>query len=83
MRPGSNATTHSFESDDAYSTSIVCMKKATHQKKIVIIGLLAHEAMHCIQKMRIRLGMNDELEAEAYLMQSVLMDFIHAYDNGL
>lgn len=73
VRSGSNAATHHLVSDSTAMAIIVMCPPSRKASKEQYASLLAHEAVHVVQEMRVKLGDLGN-EAEAYLVQQIVQE---------
>lgn len=87
INPGANATTHFLVCKNSPSCYFVCVEpfNARKRSREQYAALIAHEATHIIQDMRERLAQGKSLgeEAEAYLVQQIVQEFLQmAWNSG-
>jgi hypothetical protein len=74
------ATTHFFTRDNKIS-AIICIDKKNKYNIKQVYALLAHEAIHIWQEVKINIGENNPShEFEAYAIQAIVQNLFYAYE---
>ena len=78
----SNATVHYFENRDQMQAScVVCLGNTSGKDKILIYGILVHEAVHIWQQIKVSIGEHSPSpEFEAYAIQNISQQLFDEYE---
>lgn len=76
-----NATAHFFsKTDSTDECCIVTLRDWKRHKKVSVLGILVHEAVHIWQEMRERIGERfPSAEFEAYVIQRIAQNLMHSF----
>lgn len=80
---GSRATAHFFEHASGRLIAIVCLNDSSKMTAVEKVSILVHEAVHIWQYICNAIGENNpSKEFEAYSIQSITEELLHAYDRA-